>query len=377
MNASVPQPRSRRSLTILAVLIGLAAGLIVSAASPAVAAIVVPVLRITGAAACSSQLDGEIAVGWTLEQNTNFGGPFVSTEESPKTGLNPNSTGLYGKGPVEFTQRIPGGNPATTASLTVAVNFGLPGGDQVITGTATITLPHCPHRVAPTVSVALSGTTPQTGCLPLATITITYPASAELTTAVTVKATAADSSTWSVAVSLRPGDARTVHVPPPYGVSILVEQDDTVVLGSFQYPNRPSNCASYGADPGGDAGAPPPPTGSSGHATGPGQTPIGGSPATPVVTPPPITDAPSADPTSAPPAGGDPGAAANVRAPATRLVSVSTTAVAGPAILAGMLVVIAGPLLWYRRRRRPTVDASPGEPGDEPVDEPVEGPASL
>jgi hypothetical protein len=135
-------------------LVGLVAvGLGVAFPGVGLAAGDVPVISFSGVARCSDQIDGSVGVGWTVSQDTIYGGTFVSLSSSPEETLHANTNVLAGKAPAIVNLTIPYDPSLHTASLTVTVDFDLPGGHQVITATGSISLPHCPRRVAPSVTV--------------------------------------------------------------------------------------------------------------------------------------------------------------------------------------------------------------------------------
>jgi hypothetical protein len=164
-------------------------------------------------------------------------GTFVSLSSSPDVPLHPNTNVLSGKAPAIVNLTIPHDPSLHTASLTVTVDFALPGGDLVMTATGSMTLPHCPRRVAPSVTVTFGSTAPGFGCQWLPTVVLDYPATADLTTTVTITGLASTSSDrWIDSVSLSPGQTRPVSVPPPNGDEVVLQQDDQIPLGQYSHP---------------------------------------------------------------------------------------------------------------------------------------------
>ena len=243
---------------------------------PAAAAGDVPIITVSAVGA-QCDPEGTTSVSWTITQDTLYGGPVVSLQASPNSALHPNTNFLAGAAPIQVKQVIPRGSGATTATLTVAVEFGLPTGSRVITGAASKALPFCAQRVRGSAAFVMN-------CDRSVTATITYPGSAEVPAAFRVQGSSLSGGTWQSGwLTVQVGQVRAVVVPSPYTTNVTVTQQyaipsqDQTVIGTSGQLNQPPSCPVVppGAPPTGTQ-----PGGSSTNAGGadPGASPVGSAP---------------------------------------------------------------------------------------------------
>jgi hypothetical protein len=334
-----------------------AAGFGLVTESPSQAAGDVPMVTVTGTSICSSGLDGVRDLGWTISQDTDYGGLILGYVASPDTTLNPNTNVLSGKADVLISQLVPYGVGGTTASLTVSIDFSLPGGEQTITATGSVALPHCPRRVAAVATFDDADQYTSTGCVEAATVTVSYPVTAELTATVVVVGYALppDNRTWSPGTwTMHPGNSRTVIIPAPYYSRIAVTQDNSaLVLGQYTLPTHPVACGP--SMPVGPLKPPrpiaPPPTGRTSTSTdlGPG---ILNDPS--ASSPPMVAGSPTGSTTDASPA--------DATVPALPVLVAASSIGHDPIVLGGLgVLIVAGTglgifLAHSRRRTRSSAD---------------------
>jgi hypothetical protein len=195
-----------------------------------------PALTVTGSAKCTTDLTGSVIVWWTITWDTTDMATFWTSQTTP-TGNNGMDNPL--SSPATLNQFTVAGGSDGTATASVTLKFGT----QMSTGTGSMTLPHCPTRTKPSVSIANHVTAFQAGCQPVATVMINYPASAELTTTITVQGRSSTNAMWPYGpVTMQPGDSLRVDVPPPYGSSVFVYQDGSIAIGSGDYNPQVGDC---------------------------------------------------------------------------------------------------------------------------------------
>ena len=269
-NAAVDLTRRVRWVARVGLPVLVAAGLNLVAARAVAATDYFPVITVTGGASCSA-LDGTISVGWTISQNVSpqgftYGGPVVSLTATPNTTLSASSN--FFAAPIHVSTVIPHGSGASTATLTVAVNYDLPTGQQVITGTGSLALPSCLKHEQASVTFAM---TCDVSCCAV-DVTITYPPTGEATTFATVHGASTSGGAWeSGPVPLKGGgDVKTVLVPWPYTPTVSVFQPDAsptqqgMNIGLFELPPQALLTCQWVPPPPteGPAVAPPPVQGS-------------------------------------------------------------------------------------------------------------------
>jgi hypothetical protein len=344
------EPVVLRRLRRVALVIATAAIGLGSVAHPAAAAADEPQVDVHGEVFCNLST-GHFVVEWLVQSHAGAPGTIVSASVQPSGSTPP--PGVVGH-PVTLSgqdslgaQVLPVG--ATTASITLGIEYPSLGLQIVRTGTVAVTGSCGLVRIAVTFARRCDGQVE---------VSIDYPASAPSSTAAEVYGrNDAGATSGFGRFIVAPGEHIATRVPQAWTAGVSVEQDGVPISSVGNLP-QPAGCT--------QPAAPLPPTAGGGPAA---TTPNpGASTAMSPADPAPTTEpAPTQSSASVPPTPDT--TATEAGSPSLRLTSgdgVRTLTIAGSSVLAVLIAVGAFTVVAMRRRRIRVVAVPAAPSADEP-----------